>query len=101
MVRRAKETASPLSIKSGVPQGSLLEPVLYLLCTVDLPTNKNNTAATSKLMLPEWQQIRTGKLLLDDCNKSGPSTFMTEMKNQVEINQINPRYIHEQWLTDK
>lgn len=35
-----------LPIKAGVPQGSILGSVLYLLFTADLPTNRNTVVAT-------------------------------------------------------
>jgi hypothetical protein len=45
-VKINEEISNRLPIRSGMPQGSLLSPLLYTLYTYDLPTTRNTTIGT-------------------------------------------------------
>jgi hypothetical protein len=45
-IRVKEEVSSQYTIKSGIPQGSVPGPILYVLYTTDLPTSIHTTTGT-------------------------------------------------------
>lgn len=66
-VKYNNESSSLYSISSGIPQGSILGPVLYLIFTADIPTDPKTTMATyaddtALLSIDEKPEVATENL---------------------------------------
>jgi histone H2A len=92
-VKLKDETTNLRKIESGVPQGSVLGPVLYVIYTSDLPMSDNITAATfaddaTILVTHEEQVIASVKL--QDISKINEWA----KKWRIKVNQTNPRTLY-------
>lgn len=80
VVKYKDEISEEHSIRAGVPQGSVLGPLLYLLYTADLPTNERVFTSTFA--------DDTAILCVDKCPKNASKLLSNHLK------------LIEQWLSD-
>jgi hypothetical protein len=95
-IRVNGEISNTFPIRSGVPQGSVLGPVLYLVYTSDLPTTENTltgTFAGETVMLASHEDPQ-------DCINPPTAphkpirSLGNKMENQDKRKQINAGYVY-------
>ncbi|VVC35240.1 Reverse transcriptase domain [Cinara cedri] len=77
------------NISAGVPQGSVLGPILYLLYTADIPNNDNNDTITTAMFADDTAILSTSKNQLtatDNLQASINNIFAWTRRWKIKIN---------------
>jgi hypothetical protein len=92
-VKLQEVTTNLRKIEAGVPQGSVLGPILYLIYTADLPTSEDTNTATFA--------DDTATLALDDQPETATAKLQNHISNleqwakkwKIKVNQIKSAHI--------
>lgn len=94
VVQLLDATSQPKTINQGVPQGSILGPLLFLVYINDLPTCLNNTTC---ILYADDTTILTGDTNLDalteKLNRDLENIVAWCIKNALQINPTKTKYL--------